>query len=536
VEIDLRHITRAARRWGWLILLVTLLAGVAAYAISSRQTPMYSATASILVNPNQATTQTDFTQIQASRGQAETYRMLIESGPVLDRVVKALDLPFGRSALGEKITTTTVRDTQIVQIEVKDASAERAAEIANTLAQQFVGYVEELTVSRLNANLDELTQQVASLESRRAEIDQELGALDPDSRDGAVQRQITDLQDERTRVTQTLADLDSSIRTLNRQIATTTAPVEVADPAEAPSSPYAPRTTFMALLGLFLGLLVAVGIVALLEFLDDTLRPEDDIRELTGAPVLAAVANLPRLAPGRGALYALSQPDSAATEALRVLQANLAFASEAEPIRTVAITSAAAGEGKSVVAANLGVVMAQAGLQTVIVDADLRSPRQHELFGVGNGAGLTSLLQRSGQPWSQVAVETDLPGLRVLPTGPLPGTIGGLLGSSRCAEVLGAIAQEVDIVLIDASPLLTVSDGLVTSARADATVLVARPGRTKRDQLGGAAQALWQAGARLVGVVLNRSRTTQLVSYERPSVSVIEDEGQAESPRPAPVR
>jgi capsular exopolysaccharide synthesis family protein len=515
VEIDLRDIMRAARRWGWLILAIALLAGAVGYGMSSRQTPMYAATTSILVNPNRATTETEFTQVQASLEQAETYRLLIESGPVLDRVVKEMDLAIGKLGLSEAITTTVFRDTQLIEIEVVNQSPEQAAQIANTLSTQFVDYVEELTVSRLNANLVELESEVAALQTQRQEIDSRLAELDTDASedDAAAQREMSQLRDERTRIDQTLADLDSAVRHINRQIATSTAPVEVADPAEVPVTPYAPRVVLMTLLGLIVGLMVAAGVVALLELLDRSVKEHDDIPALTGGLVLSSIGNAPKLAHGRDALFAVSNPRSAAAEATRLLRTNLEFAASTSPISSLTMTSPGPDEGKSTITANLGVVLAQAGARTLVIDADLRKPSQHEVFGIDNAAGLTTLLARPDQPWEDLATDGSVPGLRVLTSGPVPPNPADLLGSNRFAETLERIKQDFDIVLIDTSPILAASDALAVASHTDGVVLVAWPGHTKADLLETAAQSIRQGGMRLVGVVLNRVRHSTTTAY-----------------------
>jgi capsular exopolysaccharide synthesis family protein len=506
---------RATRRWAWLILAITLLAGVAAYVVSSRQTTMYAATTNILVNPNRATTETEFTQVQASLEQAETYRLLIESGPVLDRVAEELGLANGQQALSESITTSVFRDTQLIELEVVNQSPEQAALIANTLSTQFVEYVEELTVSRLNANLDELQGEVATLQTQRDEIDARLSDLDTEANadNGEAQGEIAQLRAERTRIDQTLADLDSAVRIINRQIATSTAPVEVADPAEVPISPYAPRVVLMTLIGLIVGFLIAVGVVALLEFLDNSVREHDDIPELTGGLVLSSVVNVPKLALGRDALYTVSKPRSAAAEATRLIRTNLEFAGSTSPISSLTMTSAGQDEGKSTIAANLGVVLAQAGVRTVVIDADLRKPSQHEMFGIDNSAGLTTLLTRPDQPWEELSADGPVPGLRVLTSGPVPHNPADLLSSNRFAEVVERIKQDVDMVLVDTSPMLAASDALAVASHTDGVVLVAWPGHTKADLLEIAAQSIHQGGLRLVGVVLNRVRHSSTIAY-----------------------
>jgi capsular exopolysaccharide synthesis family protein len=536
VEIDLRVLMRAAWRWAWLIVLITVVFGGIGYAISVRQATSYEATVQILINPEQSTGATELSTLQASRDQAETYRLLLQSTPVLDRVVKTLDLPYSSSALSENITTKVLRDTQLIEVTVKDPSAEQAATLANTLTEQFKAHVQELTVARYKSNLANLEQQTADLESRRTEIDKELAGLESgaDAQDSVVQRQISDLKDERTRVSQTIADVDASIRAANRSIATTYAPVEVANPAEVPAVSSGPRTMLGTVAGLFLGLIVAAVAVALLELLDKSVRRTDDIVELTGSPILASIAKAPGGAGADERIFAGSPARASAMEAIRLLRTNLLLATANDSLKTFVVSSPGDGEGKSTITANLGIAMAQAGHKTVIVDADLRRPSQHEIFGLPNASGLTSLLSRLDQPWTQAANGTSIPGLTVITAGPNPDTAVDLLDSDRLAGIIERIRQDADVVLFDTAPMLAYSDALAVGAHSDAILLVARPGHTSSDGLHAAAMGVHQGGIRLVGVVMNRVKKASVSGgYGRSRAALAPPPAEMPSPQPA---
>ncbi len=189
-----------------------------------------------------------------------------------------------------------------------------------------------------------------------------------------------------------------------------------------------------------------------------------------------------------------------------MLRTNLEFASAANPIRSLIVTSPGPGEGKSTTTANLAVTMAQAGLWTVIVDADLRRPTQHRIFGVSNEHGLTSLLTNPDQPWEQSAQMLDTPGLFIVPSGPIPPNPSDLLSSTRFKRMMEKISGQVDVVLIDSPPILAASDALAISAHADGVLLVCQSHDTRVDALRQAATTLQGAGSRIVGVVMNRQK------------------------------
>lgn len=158
--------------------------------------------------------------------------------------------------------------------------------------------------------------------------------------------------------------------------------------------------------------------------------------------------------------------------------------------------------------ANLAIVLAQAGKSVLVVDADLRRPTQHEIFKLSPGTGLTNLLLRETGTLNPAALlrETDVPGLLVLPSGPLPPNPTELLSSARMAEVARALSREADVVLFDTPPVLAVSDPIIVGTWVDGVILVVGAGSTRVDTLSRAAQSLNQPGIRVLGAVLNRVR------------------------------
>jgi capsular exopolysaccharide synthesis family protein len=202
-------------------------------------------------------------------------------------------------------------------------------------------------------------------------------------------------------------------------------------------------------------------------------------------------------------LVSLTEPNSPAAEAYRSLRTSVQFLGLDRPLRIIEVTSASPGEGKTTSLANLGVALARAGRQVIVVCCDLRRPRLHEFFGLSNTIGFTSVLV--GDVGLSTALQ-PVPGsdrLRVLASGPIPPNPSELLASERAGEVLAALAQQADIVLIDAPPVLPVTDAAVLANRVDATLLVVSANVTTNKQVHRAAEILRQVDAPLVGAVLN---------------------------------
>jgi non-specific protein-tyrosine kinase len=201
-----------------------------------------------------------------------------------------------------------------------------------------------------------------------------------------------------------------------------------------------------------------------------------------------------------------SEPRSPVAEAYRTLAANLQFASLDRQVQTVGVTSPAAGEGKSTTIANLGIALAENGRRVVLVDADLRRPVLHELFGTVNREGLTSILlsERSSLPLQ----ETGTPGLRLLPSGPVPPNPLEVIASQRIDQVLALARAQADVVLVDTPPAAVLADAALLAPRLDGVLLVVSAGRTRRDLARRAKEQLERTGSHVLGVVLVNVRDT----------------------------
>ena len=201
-------------------------------------------------------------------------------------------------------------------------------------------------------------------------------------------------------------------------------------------------------------------------------------------------------------LITVSHPRSPVSEAYRSLRTSVQFYSLDRPLQTILITSASPDEGKSTTLANLAVTFAENGRDVLAVDCDLRRPSLHQLFNLTNERGLTTAIAEGGQLAEQIRA-TDIPHLRVIPSGPLPPNPAELLGSQRMDRVIEALRSLADIILFDAPPTNAVTDAAVLGAKMDGVLLVVSAGRTKRDHAIRAKRMLEKVNAKVLGVVLN---------------------------------
>ena len=214
-------------------------------------------------------------------------------------------------------------------------------------------------------------------------------------------------------------------------------------------------------------------------------------------------------------LITLTEPRSPAAEAYRTLRTNLTFfAALDRPIETLVVTSTAPNEGKSEVLANLAVTMAQGERRTILVDADLRRPGLHEIFGVSNNRGLMTMILEEEAVDAPPLLEVGVDNLLLMPSGPLPPNPADVLGSSKMERLIDALKERADIILFDAPPVIAVTDASVLGTKVDGVLLVVAAGRTRRDHAERAKELLERVHVHILGAVLNEaSRGATLSAY-----------------------
>ena len=286
--------------------------------------------------------------------------------------------------------------------------------------------------------------------------------------------------------------------------------LSVVEPASLPSSPYSPRPTVNLALGLLVGLAIGVGTAVLLETLDTRVKNVADLPAIAGAPLLGALATDAEIP--KHPLIVRDRQHSPQAEAFRALRTNLQFVDVDHRPQSIVVTSALPREGKSTVAANLAVALAEAGTAVALVEADLRHPALAERMGLASSAGLTDVLIGRATIGDTIQRFGSTGKLWVLTSGSLPPNPSELLGSQQMRTVLEEL-KRVTVVIIDTPPLLPVTDAAVLAALTDGALLVTAVGSTRREQVRQAVQRLETVGGRLLGVVANRASTRGSDAY-----------------------
>ncbi len=517
---DLRKYLWLLWRWAWLIVLTSVVTAVGVFIFSQFQTPVYQAETTILVNESPSAQASNYAAIYYTNQQlTKTYAEMLTKKPLIDEVRQRLGLD---DSVPLTVSVNAIRDTQLLRLVVENHDPFLAANVANELVVVFIEEIQNMQESKYLSSKENLQSQLTYLEKQIEENAQALDTLIqnninqlkttgengqpiPTSALEEQARQINQAEIDRleTRMTQyrqiyasVLASYEQ-IRLAEAQTSTSFIQVENAVPPQAPIRPQIFRNTLLAAI---VGAILAIGGIFAIEFLDDSIRDPETITSLSNLPILATIS---RHEAKNNEPITQSQPRSPISEAFRSLRTNVRYTSVDRPIRKLIVTSPTPEDGKTTVTGNLAVVMAQSGANVVLVDADLRRPRLHKVFGLDNKIGLTSIFISPSDRFEPIAQTVRTEGLKVIPSGGTPPNPSELLASRKMSDFLNQVAETNDLVLIDTPPVLTVTDAVALSHSCDGVLLVVKMGQTKQSAFTQAVENLRQVNANIIGVVVN---------------------------------
>ncbi|MCX6545013.1 MAG: polysaccharide biosynthesis tyrosine autokinase [Acidobacteria bacterium] len=282
-----------------------------------------------------------------------------------------------------------------------------------------------------------------------------------------------------------------------------TSNIRIVDQAEVPRSPILPRKSRDLLLGLLGGLMAGIALAFVVEYVDNRIRNPEELKQLG----LSFLGLIPAL--GKKEMVIAGSPflhdgvPTSFTEAFRAIRTNVLFSTAEAGSRSMVITSTQPGEGKTTVAANLAMTLAQTGQRVLLVDADMRKSRHHDIFKIPTNPGLSSILVGVAKP-GEAVVKTAMPSLWVLPAGPHPPNPSELLGSARFKDLLASFQQNFDWVILDAPPVMAVTDASVVAHLTNGVVFIVGCEQVSRYMVGTALEQLRASKATIMGFVLNR--------------------------------
>jgi polysaccharide biosynthesis transport protein len=336
----------------------------------------------------------------------------------------------------------------------------------------------------LNNALEALRR--TALEQDRKSI--QLGVL---QREVDTNRQLYDVLLRRLKETSLTGELRSSN-------------IWVIDEAKTPTKPVAPRKLLNLFLAIIAALSMAIGLAFFFEYMDDTIKSPEEVEQSLKMPYLGAITQtqIGKKAKPEAELFTMIDPKSHVSESFRNIRTSILLSAPDEPRKTTLITSAGAGDGKTLVTANLAITMAQMGHRVLVVDTDMRRPRLHFLFGSSRRPGLSNLFATDIN-WRSVVQETAIPNMYFMPSGDTPPNPSELLASKRMQHFLIEAKELYDYIFFDSSPVMSVTDPVVLANSLDNIILVARAGITSRRAVRRTIRQLRAANKRILGVVLN---------------------------------
>lgn len=464
---DAREALRLLRRRGWILLACLVVIPVAVYQFTASRPKVFEASTVLQIESTGDTT--GISDFSAPAANLLAIAAFVRTTAVTEEAARRLGLP--PSALAGAAIATADEDTGFITISATAPTGSRAVAIANAYAAALNATRERRGVARIDEAIAATQKNLGETEkgdlTARAELKTQLQKL----------RTLRQAQSQNVQVLQTA-----------------TGATQIA--------PHPKRNATVAIL---LALLVGTGLILLSERADRKLRRPEDVEQLTGYPFLATIPH--EAFPGQ-------DEDPEVPEAFQTLRNTLTYFNADEPLSTLVVTSGLKGEGKTTVAINLAIAYASFGKRVILLDTDLRKPDVAARLGLSEKTGVSDVL--AGNVQLNEAFQELRPhghGLRVLPAGPIPPNPSALIGSLRMASLLEELAEQADIVIIDSTPLLMVSDAFPLLDKVSGVLVLARLDATPRDALRRIAQITSSAGARVLGIVATDAKRSRLTGY-----------------------
>jgi succinoglycan biosynthesis transport protein ExoP len=498
--MELKQYFNVLFKWWWLILASVGIASGASYLGTLATPRQYMSHTTLMVGQSLQNPNPDQSQFYMSQALAQSYTDLVRREPVLRGTLDALKLDWDWLLLQSMVTARVIPGTQLLEISVFDTDPLRATVLASEIAQQLILQTPAAMDVEREAEHQFILQQVQDLKANITKAQSEVRLLDSVIAQANSARQIQDARSQQSALQTQVASWQATYAQLLTNLqGSSTNFLSVVEPAREPNGWVGATTASNILLAALIGFVLAASAAY-------TVKTSEDVRKVVDLPTLGGVGQLdgPDYATQ---LITVHQPRSSVAEAYRALRTNIQFSTVDEPVRTLMLTSANPQDGKTITAANLAVTLAQSGQRVILVDADLRRPSQHKVFGSSLATGLTTILLDANVPLANVLQTTEVENLRVVAGGPVPPNPSEILGSKRMGYLIEALQQETDVVIFDSPPLLAVTDAAVLGARLDAVLIVVSASHTRRIHLQRAKEALDAVGAHVIGVALNRVST-----------------------------
>jgi len=502
------------RRRAWTVVLPIVLAPATAVLFSSMQTPLYSASASVLINRENIVNLVTGTTpgFDDPERIMQTQANLARSPELIERVLQTSGVPqITVGALLAESSVSARPNADVLDFDVKDESSSAAKRLATAYANAYTKFRIEKDTAALNQALERVRLRMSELRAKGVD---------------AASPQFTPL-----------VTLQSQIETATTLQTSNTSVLQEADSA----TKVRPRTKRNGILGIFLGGVLGLALAFLAEAIDKRVRSQREVDAVLALPLLGRIPKPNRRLQKADQIVMLTEPRSIAAEPVRKLRTNLEFLNLDRNLRTILFTSSIQREGKSTTVANLAVALARAGRRVALVDLDLRRPYLNRFFRLPPSPGITDVAlgrYELSAALSQVPIPApeaqegrgSLRGvpvqpsptngnrrldafLTLLPAGRMPPDAGEFVGTPRVAQIIQTLSEQFDYVLIDAPPLLAVGDAMTLSATVDAMIVLVRLNAVHRGMLHELARLLDACPAEKLGYVLAGAELGESYGY-----------------------
>lgn len=531
--MELIEYIRLFRRWLWLLVVAAFVGGGIAFIVQTNQPDRYQATTLLSIGSAIRSPNPENQDLVIGVQLTQTYSVLVRTNEILEATIEALNAPLSVGELNNALNTQIVQGTSLLRLTLTYTDPVLAADLINELARQLQLNSPSNIPPEQQAQAEFLQEQVAIITAELNSLRQELTSVDaqlssPDLTDATR----TNLTETRRRLIDQINEASNNIAGFTNTIARIqelTNSVEIVESARIPTSPVGSGLLTTTILGAMVGVALAAGVVLLFEYLNDTYRNADETTRIMQVPVLGVISKIDANDDSyESRLLSIQGSSSRSQDEYRILRTNLLFTSDQRK-GVYVISSPSPQEGKSITTANLAVSMATAGLRVLLIDADLRRPRIHQIFNINNGTGITSLLSARPETsqmaeeaaatskgiyrpesWRSTVQTVGIDNLQIITSGFIPQNPTELLGSTlmkRWVEIFRE-SPHIDVVLFDTPPSLAFSDAAVLAASVGAKVLlIVNANVTRRGAGLKAKERFTQVGAEVIGSVLNNADT-----------------------------
>ena len=511
--MELRKYFRIVWKWWWLILVAVLIASASSYYASKKAIPQYRSKTTLMVGRVTQNPDPNSAELYLGQQLASTYMQMVTREPVLRATVESFGWNIGWEQIAPKITAYVVPNTQLIEIYATDSDPNLAKNLADTVALQLIklspsgsNQVSQEQLIFIQTQLADLQEKITAAKNDLVDLNSQLDSANSAREIQDIQEKINILETKTSNWQATYAEL---LKTIEGGDVNT---LSIVEEASVPGRPFSPNTRMNVMLAAAIGFVLSIGGIFLIEYLDDTIQSLEDTQRLVNLPTLAKIGRI-KGNKKDSKLIAFDNPHSIEADSFRMLRMNIQSISGWQSLRTILFTSAEPSVGKSVTVSNLGIVMAQFGNRVILVEADLRKPAIHGLFGITNYNGLKDLIIKPDLLVSDYLRDTKIENLKILTCGSEQISSVEVLGSERMKNIIKELSGLADVVLFDGPPALMFSDTFLLGKLVSGVIIVSRAGRTRTELLVRTVNDLRLAGINLLGVVIQQRKSSDMDKY-----------------------